>query len=813
MLDGTYQTVVTAALLHDIGKFLHRRYGRLPSHPAVSKQFVADHQEILKDHCDIELLKELVARHHENEQQMGKDYVVKYAFESAKPYAWLVDLADNYSSAERGEEKGKGGPKSTPMVSIFTTLNRDGKEPKDIYKYRPHRLDLDDNCDIIFPIKNLAISSTDYNDPVDDFDKTFRSTYNFDNHGRFDSFLAWLDHILYRYTWAVASNTQERYPDISLYDHLRTSAAIAICMYKYHEPSFEIKALRRDTDERFLLLMGDFGGVQDYIFGIQTIDVGSIAKRFRARSAFVNVLTDILAYRIINVLGLPFLNIISSAAGKFFILAPNTADACGRLREFRSEINERLLQEFAGNLSFYLEWQKLCGRDFEDYGSVLTGLQRKMSLAKMKSRIDYFHDKGEWNQDFVLTNHRFTEKNKMCKCCGKLGIRPDGTPDSESFCKYCNYDRKMGGILPRAKFLHYYSRPAEDRDEFDALGWSFEFSSEFRQKDQHMSFSIAGQDIKESHNHPVRTKFIASYIPTFDKDYCDQCRHRDECREKEQFKDFGLSANRNQPRFFSCLAYQAKGAPYLGYLKADVDNLGRLFSYGFENKRRSISRLSTFSRMLDLFFCGWFDRYVREKYTDLYTVFSGGDDLMIVGPWDRIADFALDFRSRFNSFVCGRKDITLSAGIALAKAHQPVASAVGHAQRNLRIAKESGGDLKDSICFLGKDSLKWDKQKAVVNNAMQISEYLGQGDGFSVAFLYRLQTYIDNYKLWKGTNDAFYLQFVPMFAYDIARNLKKKSKARMWAEKVINNFNIYMPRLEPAIHYALLLKRGEKDEK
>lgn len=62
-----YQAVVISALLHDIGKFLHR--GRELSfdkgtHPEVSERFVSLFADVFRPVADNVLLKDLVTNHH-----------------------------------------------------------------------------------------------------------------------------------------------------------------------------------------------------------------------------------------------------------------------------------------------------------------------------------------------------------------------------------------------------------------------------------------------------------------------------------------------------------------------------------------------------------------------------------------------------------------------------------------------------------------------------------------------------------------------------------------------------------------------------
>ncbi len=84
---------------------------------------------------------------------------------------------------------------------------------------------------------------------------------------------------------------------------------------------------------------------------------------------------------------------------------------------------------------------------------------------------------------------------------------------------------------------------------------------------------------------------------------------------------------------------QAQGKNFLAVLKADVDNLGMIFSYGLSNTNNkqqhyfSISRMVALSRQLDLFFTARLQHIIRKQYSNTYTVYAGGDDLLLTGPW------------------------------------------------------------------------------------------------------------------------------------------------------------------------------------
>jgi CRISPR-associated protein Csm1 len=80
------------------------------------------------------------------------------------------------------------------------------------------------------------------------------------------------------------------------------------------------------------------------------------------------------------------------------------------------------------------------------------------------------------------------------------------------------------------------------------------------------------------------------------------------------------------------------GNTYLGILRMDVDGLGKRFIEGFD----SIAQYRAFSNRLVVFF----EKEVENMQHDpefrpyLNIIYAGGDDLFIIGRWDKVIDFA-----------------------------------------------------------------------------------------------------------------------------------------------------------------------------
>lgn len=79
--------------------------------------------------------------------------------------------------------------------------------------------------------------------------------------------IATLMTLLERYTANVPSATNLRHPDISLFDHLRTTAAIAQALHLFQENEGRHPTILPENDDvaRWTLVCGDFSGIQKFL--------------------------------------------------------------------------------------------------------------------------------------------------------------------------------------------------------------------------------------------------------------------------------------------------------------------------------------------------------------------------------------------------------------------------------------------------------------------------------------------------------------------------------------------------------------------
>lgn len=449
-----YETVILGALLHDIGKMLQRgSFGSLDTkgqHPFVSATFVSAFSSFFSRYVDYKLLLNLVQRHHEDPCNFAPDLLCQNALDSFKPLCYLVSRADNYSSSERGEKADHYQDfKATPLTSVFSSINLGRGLPQSVQ----HRTGLF-LPDKLFPEHFEVHESYEVNNQLKLFGNDFAEFINMTKSNSFDVLFDHVLSLLLTYAWCFPSNTQEETPDISLYDHLKTTSAIAACLYQYHFPEFTEKDIRDDGLNKFILIVGDLSGIQKYIFNITHIGAGGTAKRLRARSLQVNIISDIIAHKILHLFKLPSANILMASGGKFYILTPNTAEAEDKISNFQTSIDEWFYNRFNAEINLNMAHKSLSGRDFKDYSKVVKDINVLLQHRKRKPFSSILHSNYAWNEGKMLLDVDFEDEESLCRACGRLPgkIREDG----KFICDRCNTDKEIGQQLPKARYIAFY---------------------------------------------------------------------------------------------------------------------------------------------------------------------------------------------------------------------------------------------------------------------------------------------------------------------------------------------------------------------
>lgn len=797
--DREYQTVLLAALLHDIGKLLQRgSFGSLDTegkHPKVSGTFISAYQSLFAQVSDVSLLKTLVEHHHEHPSFRPDLSVQDLPPGRARILAYLISEADNLSSSEReGGLKEYRDFKTTPLVSVFSRVDiGTARKPKPLrYHTQPLKLNDETFSHDIFPDDFEEYIPGEMNKLLTSFGEEFKEFSSSVNKEDFESFFTHLLRIVHKYSWCVPSNTQEEVPDISLYDHLRTTAAIAASLYQYHmaNNTLDEEHIKGEDDvEKFCLIAGDISGIQSYLYDIANVGVGGVAKRLRARSFYLSSLLNVTCQRLLHNLTdakLPIVCDIISSGGKFVILAPNLPQIKENLREVDNRINCWLLKEFQGDLTILFAMLSLSPHDFMEkrIDSKLTQLEHELNCQKARK----FHGQLIGHNTWRTQRFLWTEKDYPfgdCPSCHKLPAQADSSaPQDERFCPHCDQERKVGEKLISLRYIGYSRQELQGENVFSFFD------------DQAYSITLASSE-KE-----IPTScYLIEALPGADPIYGYPCL----VRPLANHVPLAEVPTPRTVKSFSELASAAVGGEFLGILKGDVDRLGMIFSLGLQ-KEASFSRVATLSRMLDLFFSGWMNYALASEFGDCYTVYSGGDDFLLVGPWEETIRLARHIDVDFSHFAAHNQNITLSAGIAVTKPAFPIASSSKLANDYLEKAKGNGRDR----LHLFATTIPWERFDDMEGWQQFLYQNLRSGD-ISTALVYRILRYSQQCRGWLETKETRNLLYLSHLAYDIARNIEDKEvKGKLEPLTDLHNSQL-MSQLQLPITWALLkCRRREK---
>src|SRR3989304_1754063 len=125
----------------------------------------------------------------------------------------------------------------------------------------------------------------------------------------------------------------------SLFDHVKTTAAIAGCLYHCEKTG-------KSTDKEFLIVAGDISGIQNFIYRITKAQgEGGISKILRGRSFYLLLFQEVIAKYIIEQAGLFITNILFCGGGRFELLLPNTEETKKILEEVKRDVNKWLFDK------------------------------------------------------------------------------------------------------------------------------------------------------------------------------------------------------------------------------------------------------------------------------------------------------------------------------------------------------------------------------------------------------------------------------------------------------------------------------------
>ncbi len=440
-----------------------------------------------------------------------------------------------------------------------------------------------------------------------------------------------------------------------------------------------------------MLLVGDLSGIQDYLLDIAD-QAGGQSRRLRARSFFLQIVAEIAALRLLRAAGWPLDRILLRAAGKFILQGPSLSLAARQNVEAEGQEIARWLLEHSGarvRLSLLLEEEE--GTPQEQYHRAMQALQQ----AKCRPLSALFTANGIWDPSFLILDP-ITPPCAICQRRRATQRESDADNQPLSLCVSCALDLKIGAELPRANWMVVRSPSANTPFDILGLGVKLESSEPAPLPEDLCLFSLSGGSARYRGSTSVLLRPLSRYIP----------------REQD-----------GSPFDFDALAAASLGAPYLGILKMDADSLGKTIQQQLQ-KAEDLQPLAVLSARLDDFFAWRLDsELAKPEWASIYTIFSGGDDLLLVGPWNVLFDYAFHVHQLFRQAFADL-ELTISAGMAIVPRKTPIRRAVEQADRLLDKAKtEPPEQGRNQFATLGQ-VWKWEQHERITHWAKCLARWV-----------------------------------------------------------------------------------------
>lgn len=581
-----------------------------------------------------------------------------------------------------------------------------------------------------------------------------------------DNLALWLDHLdscLNGFMQAIPSATAFGVrPEVSLYDHSKATTALATALWGYHEenktPEEEIVNTLRNRsgwdEEKFLLIQGDLFGIQDFIFATAGETRKRAAKLLRGRSFQVALMSECAALKVLDLLNLPPTSQVMNAAGKFLIVAPNTGQTRQKLQQIKSELNQWFLQYTWGQAGVGIAE---IGASCNDFLTTATRGE-KSAFDQLLQRLFDALDQAK-RQRFDLCRHdapmlfgdyldAFDAEHGLC-AIDSVSPANHKLEDQVFIGTMARDQIDIGRYLVDAKRLLITREPLQHNSlRLDLFGYYINFSDTQEVSGKFGRVAAEGtllrcwdftlpEDEDEVLFHGYARRAINGYVPRFAKE--DQLFSDKYQRLKSKEQELDIEGGLKTLNHIACedLIPDGEMKSWLGVdalmtLKGDVDDLGRVFQEGVG--KMTFAKMAALSRQVNGFFSTWLPWYCSQQFPNSYTVFAGGDDFFLIGPWRSQMNLAREMRRHFSAYVANNPELHFSAGLTMSRPGLPIRALADRAEEALERAKAMEGQRKNALTCHGQ-TVGWDQFEAL-SKATESLEALADDFNLSTGYVY-----------------------------------------------------------------------------
>lgn len=815
------KTLILGALFHDIGKFVQRCTDKSKSHPIKGVELVDELSNefirILGNEENFNQFKTIISTHH-----YPKDDLTIYC-----------KIADHISASERvnKEENEEGGTdwNNNFLCSLFSKIKLNADKDPDI-RYFKHQQLTKENYNALIPEydqnDDKALIHKYNTDDLAEFKNQLRITLNFyKEDSDFNTLINLLLVLFEKWLWCVPDFTGSSQTDISLFNHLKDVTGLSHAIY-----------LSEKEDKTLNLVIGDIPGIQSYIFDVIH---KKPAKILRGRSIFVQVLARNFASKFLECFELTECNLVMLAGGKFYIIAPNNSSFQRKYNQAIAEIEEYLIENFRYELGFISGYQNFNWKYLQDgkitFGEIIDKATENLNSNKWRQfTYSLFSNEGRVNpQNFILLDKYIDPKegdsnNIKCKVTDKpirFGRDREILDGDENLMvdHQVKLEYEIGDEVTDSNLFLILDEKKLSVTEVYPLKKLPNSNSQDK-----ILINPVLDDLLKSEN--VNKGFLRNTLFIEVANYCSEFYE-----EKEK---------RSVVMPFDKMVEQNDGAKYLTLIKGDIDNLGLIMAYGLtrdinevknENDKKdltAISRTTTLSNHLKYFFSfflnGFLKDWERKKQDEIekkakednpqisidelkniknenrvYTVFAGGDDLMLICPHSSSLSLLNNFNQVFNEFIVKNPEVHISYSLTNFKHHTPIRIVAEMAEENQKLSKkrykstsEPKELLKDAECFyadndkagtfLFETAIKNSQHDYLIKEKNRlVSWVLDNENPVTMGTIRNLFQIAEIIKAYEEKKDTSKLIWHPMLTYQLNRNIKDKKGTN---EDIINFF-------------------------
>lgn len=696
-MDERRVKLAVGSLLHDIGKILYRyndgRNHSLSGYEYLKNEIKIESNEIL----------EQVRYHHAT--------CLKNANIEDNSLAYITYIADNIASSSdrrKNDDVEAGFDREMPLESIFNLLNNNNEKKN----YLAMQLEKEIN----YPT-----------DVRNGFDESFYAKVCNalkDNLSAIRYSAEYLNSLLEvleaELSYIPSSTMKNEVADVSLYDHIKLTAAFALCIEtwlsendidNYKEELFK-NAENFYKKQAFLLFSMDMSGIQDFIYTIASKDA---LKSLRSRSFYLEMLMENFVDELLDRTDVSRANLLYSGGGHAYIILPNTENVKQRIVDFEKECNEWLLKEFGTKLFLACGYAECSTLELQNKPErAYRNIFKKISEMLSEKKIHRYTA-----EQIIILNKRTSEHElRECKVC-----RVSEHLMEEDICQTCDSLIKMSGNI---LYKGFYA-VTEQSNIYPVLPLPYGKNLVARNKED--------------------------LIEQLKKDEIIRVYSKNEAYTGLNMAKRLWVGDYTNGETFEELALGAQGVDRIAVLRADVDSLGNAFVNGFVSERYgeryvTLSRTATFSRKMSMFFKYHInsiledgENYIGNEHEDkkrkITIVYSGGDDVFVVGSWDEVIGFAVDLHQKFKRFSQGT--LTISAGIGIYPGKYPISS-MAREVGELETCAKSYPD-KNAVCLFEPDlTFSWEDliQNVLGEKLTFLKEFFQLNPDKGNAFLYRI---------------------------------------------------------------------------